>query len=91
MVRKSSYDTRIILGMRLVRRFWNAEKDAGTATGTDHAVAFLRLSRRSNRNVERFEKGTGAACAQEHLAFSASRKSAAAQHFHRNPERESFA
>ena len=34
---------------------------------------------------------SGAACAQEHLAFSASRKSAAAQHFHRNPERGSFA
>ena len=84
------YDTRVILGMRLVWRFWKSKKDAVTATG-DHIDAFLRLPRRSTRNVEQSEKGAGSACAQEHRAFSASRKSAVAQHFHRNPERGSFA
>ena len=62
-----------------------------TEYGTDHVDPLLRLSRRSTRNVERFEKGAGAACAQEHRAFSASRKSAAVPYLSRNPARRSFA
>ena len=38
--------------------FWESKKDAVTATG-DHIDAFLRLPRRSTRNVERSEKGAG--------------------------------
>ena len=53
MVRKSSYDTRVILGMRLVWRFWKSKKDAVAATG-DHIDAFLRLPHRSTRNQGKF-------------------------------------
>ena len=52
-MRKSSYDTRVILGMRLVWRFWKSKKDAVAATG-DHIDAFLRLPHRSTRNQGKF-------------------------------------
>ena len=68
MLRKrTSSDTRNSLGMRLVWGLWDSETTHDSESFakhiTDHVSAFLRLSCRSIRNVERSEKGVGADCA----------------------------